>query len=99
MPLSCATSSSCRDSRRPRRAIRPDVPKPSRDSDRSVPGRSTNLIRTFCPAHRWPASGRLLVMIDDLERLTDGSELEADLCVVGAGAAGIALAREFLDTS
>ena len=38
-------------------------------------------------------------MIDDLGRLTDGSELEADLCVVGAGAAGIALAREFLDTS
>lgn len=35
-------------------------------------------------------------MIDDLRRLPDGAELEADLCVVGAGAAGIAIAREFL---
>ncbi len=38
-------------------------------------------------------------MIDDLRRLKDGAELEADLCVVGAGAAGIALAREFLGAS
>ncbi len=38
-------------------------------------------------------------MIDDLRRLKDGAELEADLCVVGAGAAGIALAREFLGTA
>ncbi len=37
-------------------------------------------------------------MIDDLRRLEDGAELEADLCVVGAGAAGIALARELLGT-
>jgi len=37
-------------------------------------------------------------MIDDLRRLEDGTELEADLCVVGAGAAGIALAQVFLDT-
>jgi choline dehydrogenase-like flavoprotein len=37
-------------------------------------------------------------MIDDLRRLQDGAELEADVCVVGAGAAGIALAREFLGT-
>ena len=37
-------------------------------------------------------------MIDDLGRLTDGADLETDLCVVGAGAAGIALAREFLDS-
>ncbi len=27
--------------------------------------------------------------------LEDGAELEADLCIVGAGAAGIAIAREF----
>jgi choline dehydrogenase-like flavoprotein len=38
-------------------------------------------------------------VIDDLRRLTDGADLEADLCVVGAGAAGIALARELLGTS
>jgi choline dehydrogenase-like flavoprotein len=37
-------------------------------------------------------------MIDDLRGLQDGAELEADLCVVGAGAAGISLAREFLGT-
>lgn len=37
-------------------------------------------------------------MIDDLRRLEDGAALEADLCVVGAGAAGIAIAREFLGT-
>jgi choline dehydrogenase-like flavoprotein len=35
-------------------------------------------------------------MIEDLRRLEDGAELETDVCVVGAGAAGIALAREFL---
>jgi choline dehydrogenase-like flavoprotein len=35
-------------------------------------------------------------MIEDLRRLEAGSELDADLCVVGAGAAGIALAQEFL---
>jgi choline dehydrogenase-like flavoprotein len=33
--------------------------------------------------------------IVDANRLEDGSELAADLCVVGAGAAGITLAREF----
>jgi choline dehydrogenase-like flavoprotein len=37
-------------------------------------------------------------MIEDLRRLEDGAELEADLCVIGAGAAGIALAREFFGT-
>jgi choline dehydrogenase-like flavoprotein len=35
-------------------------------------------------------------MIDDLRRLEDGAELEADLCLVGAGAAGIAIAQEFI---
>ncbi len=34
-------------------------------------------------------------MIDDLREVEDGAELEADLCIVGAGAAGIAIAREF----
>jgi choline dehydrogenase-like flavoprotein len=38
-------------------------------------------------------------LIDDLRRLEDGAELETDVCVVGAGAAGLALAREFLDGS
>jgi choline dehydrogenase-like flavoprotein len=38
-------------------------------------------------------------MIDDLEALESGAELEADLCVVGAGAAGLALAQEFLGTT
>jgi choline dehydrogenase-like flavoprotein len=33
-------------------------------------------------------------MIEDLRRHEDGTELEADLCLVGAGAAGIAIARE-----
>ena len=37
-------------------------------------------------------------MIDDLAGYGPGAELEADLCVVGAGAAGIAIAREFLGT-
>ena len=36
-------------------------------------------------------------MIDDLRRLEDGAELEADLCLVGAGAAGIAIAASFFD--
>lgn len=35
-------------------------------------------------------------MIDDLTGYGSGAELEADLCIVGSGAAGIALAREFL---
>jgi choline dehydrogenase-like flavoprotein len=35
-------------------------------------------------------------VIDDLRRLEDGAVLETDVCVVGAGAAGIAFAREFL---
>jgi choline dehydrogenase-like flavoprotein len=35
-------------------------------------------------------------LIDDLRRLEDGADLETDVCIVGAGAAGIALAREFL---
>ena len=38
-------------------------------------------------------------MIEDLRRLESGSELETDLCVIGSGAAGIAIAREFLSTN
>ncbi len=34
-------------------------------------------------------------MFVDCRQLTDGSLIETDLCIVGAGAAGIALAREF----
>jgi choline dehydrogenase-like flavoprotein len=35
-------------------------------------------------------------MIDDALGVADGAALEADLCIVGAGAAGIALALEFV---
>lgn len=35
-------------------------------------------------------------MIDDLRDLPEGEELQADICVVGAGAAGIAIALEFV---
>lgn len=34
-------------------------------------------------------------MIEDLRRLESGSDLVTDLCVIGSGAAGIAIAREF----
>jgi choline dehydrogenase-like flavoprotein len=37
-------------------------------------------------------------MIEDLRRLEAGAELEADLCVIGAGAAGIAIALQFADS-
>jgi choline dehydrogenase-like flavoprotein len=37
-------------------------------------------------------------MIVDLHELGDGANLESDLCIIGAGAAGIAMAREFLGT-
>jgi choline dehydrogenase-like flavoprotein len=35
-------------------------------------------------------------MIDDARHVPDGATLDADLCIVGAGAAGIALALEFV---
>jgi choline dehydrogenase-like flavoprotein len=35
-------------------------------------------------------------VILDLDRVSDDSELDADVCIVGAGAAGITLALEFL---
>lgn len=37
-------------------------------------------------------------MIEDFNELNDGSSVAADICIVGAGAAGIAIAREFLET-
>jgi len=38
-------------------------------------------------------------MIIDALTVTSGTEIKADICIVGAGAAGISLAREFIDTS
>ncbi|HEY0798871.1 MAG TPA: GMC family oxidoreductase, partial [Candidatus Baltobacteraceae bacterium] len=37
-------------------------------------------------------------MIIDFRSFPDGAEIEADLCIVGSGPAGIALAAEFLDS-
>jgi choline dehydrogenase-like flavoprotein len=37
-------------------------------------------------------------MLADFRQLDDGTQLEADLCIIGAGAAGITLARAFIDT-
>jgi choline dehydrogenase-like flavoprotein len=37
-------------------------------------------------------------MIIDAQNLLDGDRLSADLCIVGAGAAGIAMALQFIDT-
>lgn len=38
-------------------------------------------------------------MISDLEDYESGATFEADICIVGAGVAGLTLAREFLGTS
>src|SRR5215467_2597868 len=38
-------------------------------------------------------------MIVDSRNITSGSNVQADLCVVGAGPAGITIAREFLNQS
>ncbi|MDQ3943175.1 MAG: hypothetical protein M3254_08745, partial [Actinomycetota bacterium] len=35
-------------------------------------------------------------MIRDLRSYANGAHIDADVCVIGAGAAGIALAREFI---
>ena len=37
-------------------------------------------------------------MFEDARQLADGTDLHADLCIVGAGAAGLTLAAEFLGT-
>ena len=38
-------------------------------------------------------------MIEDFNKLNDGTSVTADICIIGAGAAGISIAREFLGTS
>lgn len=38
-------------------------------------------------------------MISDFNTYEDGAQIDTDICVVGAGAAGIAIVREFLGTS
>ncbi|MDB5393545.1 MAG: FAD-dependent oxidoreductase [Rhodospirillales bacterium] len=38
-------------------------------------------------------------MIEDMNLLSNGLTLQADLCIIGAGAAGILIAREFLGTN
>jgi len=38
-------------------------------------------------------------MHSDARTLADGSKIEGDLCIIGAGAAGISIAKEFVDTS
>jgi choline dehydrogenase-like flavoprotein len=35
-------------------------------------------------------------MIEDLDKLEDGRHIDADLCIIGAGAAGLMIARAFL---
>ena len=37
-------------------------------------------------------------MIEDFNKLNDGTSVTADICIIGAGAAGITIAREFLGT-
>ena len=37
-------------------------------------------------------------MIEDFHQFNEGTSFEADVCIIGAGAAGIAIAREFLGT-
>ena len=37
-------------------------------------------------------------MIKDFNGFEDGSSITADICIVGSGAAGITIAREFIDT-
>ena len=36
-------------------------------------------------------------MLIDIRKLPENTLIESDICIVGAGAAGIALAREFID--
>ncbi len=38
-------------------------------------------------------------MLIDSRELTDGSSLQADICIIGGGAAGITIAREFIGTN
>jgi choline dehydrogenase-like flavoprotein len=47
--------------------------------------------------HPWPVTDDTLMFLD-ARTLSAGEELEADICIVGAGAAGIALALELRST-
>src|SRR4051794_22275811 len=38
-------------------------------------------------------------MLIDARQIRSGSDIAADLCIIGAGAAGIAIAREFIATT
>ena len=38
-------------------------------------------------------------MIKDFNQFDDGAIVQADVCVIGAGAAGITLAKEFLGSN
>jgi choline dehydrogenase-like flavoprotein len=48
-----------------------------------------------CPA---TLRGGLAQLIEDFNTFNDGTVVTADVCIVGAGAAGITIAREFLGT-
>ena len=37
-------------------------------------------------------------MIQDFNQLADGLVLETDVCIIGSGAAGLLIAREFINT-
>src|SRR5580698_1732385 len=37
--------------------------------------------------------------VDDMNRLEDNSEIEADVCIVGTGPAGVSIAKEFAGTN
>jgi len=37
-------------------------------------------------------------LIEDFNKFNDGTSVMADVCIIGAGAAGITIAREFLGT-
>jgi NADPH-dependent 2,4-dienoyl-CoA reductase/sulfur reductase-like enzyme len=47
--------------------------------------------------HTHEETAQLRRMIDSLTRHPPGTVFEPDLCVIGAGPVGIAVAREFLD--
>src|ERR1700689_1310450 len=60
--------------------------------------REGNIVSTpFLPrTHR---DRRTSSMIHDADTLPDGQPLNADLCIVGAGAAGISMALQFIGTN
>ncbi len=52
-------------------------------------------MRRLVPGNPWPAAYTPPCMIIDADGIENGSLLQADLCIVGAGAAGITLALAF----